>query len=75
KICLDQGYSTGGPRARTVPLGCHQPLDPGPCRQYVVRWYYNPEANTCAQYWYGGCQGNKNNFETEVNCRNTCIHM
>ncbi|XP_069571232.1 collagen, type XXVIII, alpha 1a [Brachyistius frenatus] len=53
---------------------CGQPLNPGPCRQYVVRWYYDPEANACAQFWYGGCQGNTNNFETEAGCRNTCVY-
>uniref|UniRef100_A0A8C5E030 Collagen type XXVIII alpha 1 chain n=1 Tax=Gouania willdenowi TaxID=441366 RepID=A0A8C5E030_GOUWI len=50
------------------------PLDPGPCREYVVRWYYDPEANACAQFWFGGCQGNTNNFETEAMCRNTCVY-
>lgn len=54
--------------------GCSQPLDPGPCRQYIVKWYYDPEANACAQFWYGGCQGNANSFETEVNCRNSCVY-
>ncbi|XP_071355762.1 collagen, type XXVIII, alpha 1a isoform X2 [Trachinotus anak] len=54
--------------------GCSQPLDPGPCRQYVVKWYYDPEANACAQFWYGGCQGNTNNFETEASCRSSCVY-
>ncbi|XP_056154893.1 collagen, type XXVIII, alpha 1a [Lampris incognitus] len=54
-------------------FGCRQPLDPGPCRQYVVKWYYDPEANACAQFWYGDCQGNANNFDTEINCRNACV--
>ncbi|XP_015257641.1 PREDICTED: collagen alpha-1(XXVIII) chain [Cyprinodon variegatus] len=54
--------------------GCSQPLEPGPCRQYTVRWYYDPEANACAQFWFGGCHGNANNFESEVNCRNACIY-
>uniref|UniRef100_A0A3Q3KJQ6 Collagen type XXVIII alpha 1 chain n=1 Tax=Mastacembelus armatus TaxID=205130 RepID=A0A3Q3KJQ6_9TELE len=54
--------------------GCSQPLDPGPCRQYVIKWYYDPEANACAQFWYGGCHSNANNFETEANCRNACVH-
>ncbi|XP_056268635.1 collagen, type XXVIII, alpha 1a [Pseudoliparis swirei] len=54
--------------------GCSQPLDPGPCRQYVVKWYYDPEANACAQFWYGSCQGNANNFESEAGCRSSCVY-
>ncbi|XP_041664553.1 collagen, type XXVIII, alpha 1a [Cheilinus undulatus] len=55
-------------------VGCTQPLDPGLCRQYEARWYYDPEANACAQFWFGGCDGNRNNFETEADCRNTCVY-
>ena len=54
--------------------GCGLTLDPGPCRQYVIKWYYDPEANACAQFWYGGCQGNANNFETEASCKNSCVY-
>ncbi|KAE8282369.1 Collagen alpha-1(XXVIII) chain Precursor [Larimichthys crocea] len=54
--------------------GCSQSLDPGPCREYVVRWYYDREANACAQFWFGGCQGNANNFETEAKCRSSCVY-
>ncbi|KAJ3609169.1 hypothetical protein NHX12_023693 [Muraenolepis orangiensis] len=54
--------------------GCHKPLDPGPCRAYLVRWYYDPEANACAQFWYGGCQGNTNNFNAEMDCKNACVY-
>ncbi|XP_029022832.1 collagen, type XXVIII, alpha 1a [Betta splendens] len=54
--------------------GCRKPLEPGPCRLYVVKWYYDPEANACAQFWYGGCQGNANNFETESSCRSFCVY-
>ncbi|XP_029975994.1 collagen, type XXVIII, alpha 1a [Salarias fasciatus] len=54
--------------------GCAQPLDPGPCRDYVVRWYYDPQANACAQFWFGSCQGNANNFQSEDSCTSTCVY-
>ncbi|XP_030641205.1 collagen, type XXVIII, alpha 1b [Chanos chanos] len=55
--------------------GCQQPLDPGPCRAYVVKWYYDFKANACAQFWYGGCQGNRNRFDTEKICQKTCVKL
>lgn len=54
---------------------CSQTLDPGPCRDYVVRWYYDATANSCAQFWFGGCQGNKNRFETETSCKQACVKV
>uniref|UniRef100_A0A3P8VC57 Collagen, type XXVIII, alpha 1b n=1 Tax=Cynoglossus semilaevis TaxID=244447 RepID=A0A3P8VC57_CYNSE len=54
---------------------CSQPIDQGSCRQYVIRWYYDPEANACAQFWYGSCEGNENNFKTEADCRDSCIYI
>ncbi|XP_068562991.1 collagen, type XXVIII, alpha 1b [Cebidichthys violaceus] len=54
---------------------CIQVLDPGPCRDYVVKWYYDAIANSCAQFWFGGCQGNSNQFENERSCRETCVKV
>ncbi|XP_076006634.1 collagen, type XXVIII, alpha 1b [Genypterus blacodes] len=54
---------------------CGQVLDPGPCRDYVVKWYYDHIANSCAQFWFGGCIGNSNQFETEKSCRETCVRV
>uniref|UniRef100_A0A3P9MX85 BPTI/Kunitz inhibitor domain-containing protein n=1 Tax=Poecilia reticulata TaxID=8081 RepID=A0A3P9MX85_POERE len=53
--------------------GCSQYLDPGPCRDYMVKWYYDATSNSCAQFWFGGCQGNQNRFDTEKKCRETCV--
>ncbi|XP_024659919.2 collagen, type XXVIII, alpha 1b isoform X1 [Maylandia zebra] len=52
---------------------CTQTLDPGPCREYVVKWYYDPTANSCAQFWFGGCLGNDNKFDTEKSCKEACV--
>ncbi|KAK7138963.1 hypothetical protein R3I93_016165 [Phoxinus phoxinus] len=61
------------PDAFVKDVDCRQGLDPGPCREYRVMWYYDPEANACAQFWYGGCQGNNNRFETEDICISDCV--
>ncbi|MBN3298023.1 COSA1 protein, partial [Amia calva] len=53
--------------------GCQDTLDPGPCRKYEVKWYYDTTANACAQFWYGGCQGNGNRYDTEDICRTACL--
>ena len=29
--------------------------------------------NNCESFNFGGCGGNENNFETEEECRNTCV--
>ncbi|XP_077160903.1 collagen alpha-1(XXVIII) chain isoform X2 [Paroedura picta] len=52
---------------------CLEPMRPGDCRNYQVKWYYDKDANSCARFWYGGCQGTHNRFETEQECRATCI--
>lgn len=52
---------------------CSLILDQGTCRSYVIRWYYDKQANACAQFWYGGCGGNENRYETEDECKKTCV--
>uniref|UniRef100_A0A8C8J6Z1 Collagen alpha-1(XXVIII) chain n=1 Tax=Oncorhynchus tshawytscha TaxID=74940 RepID=A0A8C8J6Z1_ONCTS len=58
-----------------VPLDprCALVLDQGPCRDYKMRWYYDKQANACAQFWYGACEGNQNRFDTEEECKRTCV--
>ncbi|XP_023259297.1 collagen alpha-1(XXVIII) chain-like isoform X1 [Seriola lalandi dorsalis] len=52
---------------------CKLNLDQGSCRDYSIRWYYDKQANACAQFWYGGCGGNDNRYETEDECKKTCV--
>lgn len=51
---------------------CSQPKVTGPCEAAIRRFWYNKKTNKCEQFIYGGCQGNKNNFETKRACQNRC---
>lgn len=46
--------------------------DTGLCSESIPRWYYNPFTEHCARFTYGGCYGNKNNFEEEEQCLESC---
>ncbi|NXQ18367.1 COSA1 protein, partial [Peucedramus taeniatus] len=52
---------------------CLEPMKPGDCWNYVVKWYYDKDGNSCGQFWYGGCNGTNNRFETQKECQETCV--
>uniref|UniRef100_M0QSB1 Tissue factor pathway inhibitor n=1 Tax=Desmodus rotundus TaxID=9430 RepID=M0QSB1_DESRO len=51
---------------------CLLEQDEGICRALLLRYFYNNESKHCELFFYGGCLGNKNNFQTEEECKNTC---
>nr|XP_005545785.1 PREDICTED: collagen alpha-4(VI) chain-like isoform X1 [Macaca fascicularis]XP_005545786.1 PREDICTED: collagen alpha-4(VI) chain-like isoform X1 [Macaca fascicularis] len=50
-------------------------MDPieGECQDHTLKWYYNKEERVCQQFWYGGCGGNANRFETKEECEAQCV--
>ena len=60
--CLD---SVRNERCQLLP-------DKGPCRARMQRFYYSPSQKKCLHFFYGGCQGNNNNFKSKKECEDTC---
>ncbi|XP_075722207.1 actinia tenebrosa protease inhibitors isoform X2 [Rhipicephalus microplus] len=59
-------------RASSIPERCKLPAHPGFCRMPLLRWWYNAETGQCEEFYFGGCAGNANNFDTKELCENTC---
>ncbi|XP_019769290.2 papilin isoform X1 [Dendroctonus ponderosae] len=51
---------------------CHLPADIGECGNYVSRWYWDTRYKRCSQFYFGGCGGNGNNFQSEQECQQEC---
>lgn len=51
---------------------CSLPMDSGSCENYEIYYYYNKEAKECQAYYFGGCDGNPNRFESLDECEMTC---
>uniref|UniRef100_A0A8B9DX88 Collagen alpha-6(VI) chain n=1 Tax=Anser cygnoides TaxID=8845 RepID=A0A8B9DX88_ANSCY len=52
---------------------CDLPQDSGECQNFDLKWYYNKDQKMCSRFWYGGCGGNRNRFETQEECEFLCI--
>uniref|UniRef100_UPI00398E5ACD kunitz-type protease inhibitor 2 n=1 Tax=Pristiophorus japonicus TaxID=55135 RepID=UPI00398E5ACD len=51
---------------------CNAPKKVGNCRAAFPRWYFDPKTQICNMFIYGGCRGNKNNYESEGECIAAC---
>uniref|UniRef100_A0A673MZJ1 Amyloid-like protein 2 n=1 Tax=Sinocyclocheilus rhinocerous TaxID=307959 RepID=A0A673MZJ1_9TELE len=44
----------------------------GPCRASKPRWHFDMQQRKCVRFIYGGCAGNRNNFDSEEYCMAVC---
>uniref|UniRef100_A0AAY5K920 BPTI/Kunitz inhibitor domain-containing protein n=1 Tax=Esox lucius TaxID=8010 RepID=A0AAY5K920_ESOLU len=51
---------------------CLLPMSEGACSEYVLLWYYHPPSRACRPFVYGGCEGNRNRFNTRQECQRRC---
>ena len=49
------------------------PKRTGECKGVYQRYFYDPNSNECKLFIYGGCRGNKNNFNYKNECEEKCL--
>uniref|UniRef100_A0A8C9V9U6 Amyloid beta like protein 2 n=1 Tax=Scleropages formosus TaxID=113540 RepID=A0A8C9V9U6_SCLFO len=68
----------GSPEDKTlqeVKEVCSMAAETGPCRASVPRWHFDVAQMRCTRFVYGGCAGNRNNFDSEEYCMAVCQRM
>lgn len=58
-----------------LPGACLLPADEGPCKAQKERYFYNTFTQKCEVFYYGGCQGNGNNFKSYLECQKSCFRI
>uniref|UniRef100_A0A8C7IED9 Amyloid beta (A4) precursor-like protein 2 n=1 Tax=Oncorhynchus kisutch TaxID=8019 RepID=A0A8C7IED9_ONCKI len=51
---------------------CTLEAETGPCRASMARWHFDMTTRKCVRFVYGGCAGNRNNFDSEEYCMAVC---
>uniref|UniRef100_A0A8C2XRH8 Amyloid beta (A4) precursor-like protein 2 n=1 Tax=Cyclopterus lumpus TaxID=8103 RepID=A0A8C2XRH8_CYCLU len=54
---------------------CTLEAETGPCRASMPRWHFDMSQRKCVRFIYGGCAGNRNNFDSEEYCMAVCKPM
>ena len=65
-------YNTEEKRLSIAPDPCNREPETGPCRARIPRYYFDKDDRICKRFTYGGCKGNKNNFQTKGECYEIC---
>ncbi|KAJ1090621.1 hypothetical protein NDU88_003751 [Pleurodeles waltl] len=77
--CLDACITTNQRQSDSKKEGfvnsavCKEQKDAGPCHSFLAKWFFNSTSFRCERFWYGGCGGNGNRFESWDHCKSTCV--
>ncbi|KAL5103563.1 Papilin [Taenia crassiceps] len=57
-----------------IPSECREQVDMGGClvKNPEIRYHYDVRSNTCRAFYFHGCGGNSNRFESMQECMNHC---
>ncbi|NXE82899.1 PPN1 protein, partial [Cochlearius cochlearius] len=60
-------------RACVEPAACLEARDAGPCHSFSPKWFFEGhQPGRCLLFWYGGCGGSRNRFESREQCEAAC---
>jgi len=51
---------------------CNLPKETGDCGEKNARWHFSQSDNKCMPFYYSGCSGNENNYDSENACAEKC---
>lgn len=52
---------------------CSQPIEAGDCDAYVINYAFNSTLGQCQAFYYGGCGGTDNRFNSSDECEAQCM--
>jgi len=52
---------------------CESKVEVGKCRSRVKKFYYDVTTGKCHEFFYSGCQGGDNMFDSKQECVSTCF--
>ena len=55
-----------------VSADCFEASDKGNCNAAEPRWFFDSRQGDCVGFYYGGCNGNRNNFRSYDDCLSFC---
>ncbi|XP_015275687.1 PREDICTED: tissue factor pathway inhibitor 2 isoform X2 [Gekko japonicus] len=58
---------------RKVPKICRLESDEGMCRALIPKYFFNLSSMACEKFYYGGCLGNDNRFDSKDSCMDFCL--
>ncbi|GIX76837.1 papilin, partial [Caerostris extrusa] len=53
---------------------CSLAKERGSCHNFTVKWYFDVTYGGCSRFWYGGCDGNGNQFNSQDECEQVCVN-
>lgn len=73
-VDVDGGPGTAEGKDPDHALGgrCTLPAVAGSCEARFRNYYFDTDVQACRPFYYGGCEGNENNFRSLEQCRQAC---